>query len=92
MNKTELASAISVKTGMPQDAAVRAVNALTETVINAVGRGDSVTIPGFGTFCTKHRNARKGFNVHTGQKIVIPAADVPVFKPGKHLKDAVNSN
>jgi len=45
----------------------------------------------FGTFSTSKRATRKGQNPQTGQKITIPAANVPKFKPGKALKDAVNS-
>lgn len=90
MTKTELVSEISIKTGMPRDAAQRALNAALQTIEASLSRGEPVTIPGFGTFSVKHRGARKGHNVRTGEEIEIPAAEVPAFKPGKTLKETVN--
>ncbi|NIW23368.1 MAG: DNA-binding protein HU, partial [Gammaproteobacteria bacterium] len=45
---------------------------------------------GFGTFSVKHRAARSGRNPRTGETIQIAASNVPGFKAGKGLKDAVN--
>lgn len=44
---------------------------------------------GFGTFMVSNRKARVGRNPQTGEEISIPARKVPVFRPGKELKDAV---
>ena len=90
MNKSDLATVVTATTGMPQDAALRALNASIEAITNAVGRGENVIIPGFGTFSRKHRGERKGRNPKTGGEIVIPETNVPVFKPGKKLKEAAN--
>ncbi|MBQ9064560.1 MAG: HU family DNA-binding protein [Blautia sp.] len=90
MNKTELISAISIRTGMPQDAARKAWDAAIETISNELAGGGTVIIPGFGTFSVKHRSARKGVNPQSGEQIEIPSSDVPSFKPGKALKAAVN--
>ncbi len=49
----------------------------------------SLTIPGFGSFSTKHRRARKGINPATGKSIDIAAKDYPAFKAGKTLKDRI---
>ncbi len=51
---------------------------------------DQVTIVGFGTFLVRPRAARTGRNPQTGAEIKIAATNVPAFKPGKALKDAVN--
>ena len=88
MNKTDLIASVSASTGMPQEAAHRAVNATIEIIIDAIQDGDSVNIPGFGTFSRKHRNARKGINPRTGDTVDIPETFIPSFKPGKRLKDA----
>jgi DNA-binding protein HU-beta len=48
-----------------------------------------VTIPGFGTFATKHRGARQGRNPATGATITIPAKKYVHFKPGKTLRERV---
>ncbi len=48
-----------------------------------------MTFTGFGTFERRHREARMGRNPQTGQPVPIAAANVPAFKAGKALKDAV---
>jgi len=54
-----------------------------------VDGGRKVQIPGFGTFGSKSRAARKGRNPATGEEITIAAKKYPFFKPGKGLKDRV---
>ena len=88
MHKTDLIASVSASTGMPQEAAHRAVNATIEIITDAIGEGESVVLPGFGTFSTKLRGAKKGRNPQTGVEIDIPETTVPVFKPGKKLKEA----
>ena len=90
MNKSELATSVAAMTGMPQEAALRAVNAAINTITDAIGKGESVVLPGFGTFSRKHRNARKGINLRTGEKMMIPSCEIPSFKAGKRLRDAAN--
>jgi DNA-binding protein HU-beta len=48
-----------------------------------------VKLVGFGTFSVSNRKARMGRNPQTGEEIQIPARKVPVFRPGKELKEAV---
>lgn len=88
MNKTDLVAVISASTGMPQEAAHRAVNATIDTITEAIGKGDSVVLPGFGTFSRKHREARQCRNPRTGEMVETPEKYIPSFKPGKKLKDA----
>ncbi|MBQ1867311.1 MULTISPECIES: HU family DNA-binding protein [Selenomonas] len=90
MNKTELVAGVAEKTGMTKKDAEKAVNALFESIQEALTSGDKVQMIGFGTFEVKERPARKGRNPRTGEDIVIPAAKNPAFKAGKALKDAVN--
>jgi DNA-binding protein HU-beta len=66
-----------------------ALSALLESVTDALKTGEKVIIPGFGTFGVKIRPARQGRNLFTGERIMIPARNVPGFKAGKRLKDAV---
>ena len=54
-----------------------------------MARHEKVQLIGFGNFEVRHRAARKGRNPQTGEEMEIPATDVPAFKPGKSLKDAV---
>lgn len=91
MTKAELISAVAEKSGLKKVEAEKAVAAFIASVTTALKKGDKLSLVGFGTFTTAKRAARKGQNPQTGKKISIPAATVPKFKPGKTLKEAVNS-
>ncbi|MBK5274307.1 MAG: HU family DNA-binding protein [Desulfuromonadales bacterium] len=91
MTKAELISAVAAKAGLKKVEAEKAVAAFIATVTEGLKKGDKLSLVGFGTFSTAKRAARKGQNPQTGKKINIPAATVPKFKPGKSLKEAVNS-
>ena len=90
MNKSELIDAIAESADISKAAAGRAIDAVVESVTDALKEGDQVTLIGFGTFSVKERAARTGRNPQTGEEIQIAAAKIPSFKAGKALKDAVN--
>ncbi len=90
MNKSELIDAIAESADISKAAAGRAIDAVVESVTDALKKGDQVTLIGFGTFSVKERAARTGRNPQTGAEIQIAAAKIPSFKAGKGLKDAVN--
>ncbi len=89
MNKTELIAEVAGKANMTKKDAERAFNAFLTTVEEVLKAGDKIQLVGFGTFEVRTRQARKGRNPQTGAEIDIPAAQVPAFKPGKALKDAI---
>ena len=90
MNKAELVDAIAGAANLSKADAGRAVDAVVESITSALKRGEQVSVVGFGTFSVKHRAARSGRNPRTGETIQIAASNVPGFKAGKGLKDAVN--
>lgn len=90
MNKSELIDAIAASADITKADAGRALDAAVEAITNALKGGDQVTLVGFGTFLVKARAARTGRNPKDGSEIKIPASNVPGFKAGKGLKDAVN--
>ncbi len=90
MNKSELIDAVAASADISKAAAGRAIDAVVESVTDALKKGEQVTLIGFGTFSVKERSARTGRNPQTGATIDIAAAKVPSFKAGKALKDAVN--
>lgn len=90
MTKTDLIRAVAEKAVMTQKDAARAVDALLETVQEAVARGEEVRIPGFGAFVVKERGERQGRDIRTGEVITIPARKVVAFRAGKELREAVN--
>jgi len=90
VNKAELIDAIADSADLSKASASRALDAVIDSVTNALKAGDQVSLVGFGTFAVKDRAARTGRNPKTGEPIEIAASKVPGFKAGKALKDAVN--
>ena len=89
MNKTELVAAVAAKAELSKKDAEAAVNAVIDSVKDALAEGDKVSLIGFGTFSVKTRAARTGLNPRTKETIEIPESKVPAFKAGSALKDAV---
>ncbi len=92
MNKNELIAAVADSAELTKADATKAVDAFIEAVTGALTEGDEVRLIGFGTFAVAHRKATEGRNPRTGATIQIAASNLPKFKPGKQLKDAVNSD
>jgi DNA-binding protein HU-beta len=90
MNKAELIDAVADAADLSKASAGRAVEAVLGAVTNALKAGEQVSLVGFGTYSVKARAARQGRNPKTGETIEIKAQNVPSFKAGKQLKDAVN--
>lgn len=89
MNKSDLISSVAEKTELTKKDAEKAVNAVFQSIEEALANGDKVQLVGFGTFETKQRAERTGRNPRTGDEIKIPATVVPGFKAGKALKESV---
>ena len=89
MNKTELVKAIADKANLKVIDTEKMVNTFIDIVSDELKSKGKVTLVGFGTFAVSHRKQRTGVNPKTGAKLTINAKDVPVFKPGKALKDKV---
>ena len=90
MNKSELVAAISTSAGLSKKDASSALDAAINAIMTEVAAGNKVSIPGFGTFEKRHREARTGRNPRTGEPAEIPASDTPAFKAGKGFKEKVN--
>ena len=90
MNKSEFIDAVSANIDMPKASVSKALEGIVDVVAGALKGGDQVTIVGFGTFLVRRREAREGRNPRTGETMQIAASNVPAFKAGKALKDAVN--
>lgn len=89
MNKTELVKKIAEKADLKVTDTEKLVNAFIDTVSDELKTKGKVTLVGFGTFGVSHRKERTGVNPKTGEKLTINSKDVPVFKPGKALKERV---
>jgi DNA-binding protein HU-beta len=90
MNKAELIEAVAEAADLSKTDAASAVDGFVSVITQALKKGDTVTLVGFGTFQVRSRAARQGRNPKTGETIKIKASKNPAFKAGKALKDAVN--
>jgi DNA-binding protein HU-beta len=91
MNKSDLVKKVAERTDLSHRDASVAVNAVLDSVREALGGGEKVTLVGFGTFGVKQRQERKGKHPRTGKSIKIPAKSVPYFSSGKELRDAAGA-
>ena len=90
MNKAELVDHVAEAADISKAAAGRAVDAVLEGISSSLRDSEQVVLVGFGTFGVKSRAARTGRNPRTGDAISISAARIPMFRPGKALRDAIN--
>ena len=89
MNKQELIGQVADTTGLGRGDAVKAVEAVFDSISSALQRGDEVRLVGFGTFSCSQRKASTGRNPRTGEPMQIKESTQPKFKAGKVLKDSV---
>lgn len=90
MRKAEVVESVVTATDLPERRAEAAVSAVFEQITNALSRGETVNLVGFGSFAVKQRAARRGRNPQTGDSLAIPASRYPVFKPGQRFKDQLS--
>lgn len=89
MNKAELINAAAEKAGLSKKDTETVISAAIDAITDCLANGEKVQLVGFGAFEVKKRAERIGRNPKTKESIKIPASQVPMFKPGKALKDAV---
>ena len=89
MTKSELINIVAVRADIPKTKAALAVNAVFDSIEETVASGDKFSLPGFGTFERKHKEARTVRNPQTGESMVSEAKNVPAFKAGTGFKEKV---
>jgi DNA-binding protein HU-beta len=90
MNKQDLISAVSTETALSKNDTARIVEAVFNTITEALKSGGEVRLVGFGTFSVTKRKPAQGRNPRTGEPMPIASTNTPKFRAGKVLKDAVN--
>ncbi|MDW7772928.1 MAG: HU family DNA-binding protein [Desulfobulbaceae bacterium] len=90
MNKSELIEALAERINVPIREAGSITNALIDTMSEALAKGDSIEIRGFGSFVVKEYGSYTGRNPKTGEKIKVSPKKLPFFKVGKDLREQVN--
>ena len=89
MNKSELVAAMAEKSRLTKKDCEAALDAFVAAIRDALKSGDRVQLVGFGSFEVKERAARTARNPRTNEPMAIPASRLPMFKPGKALKETV---
>ena len=91
MKKSDLSARVAAEASLSKADAESAVNAVLGSIGDALAKGETVSIAGFGTFTVKDRPARQGRNPRTGESVAIAASKVPSFEVGKPLGDEVGN-
>lgn len=89
MNKQGIVEAVHDVLGSTKSQAEAVVEAMINSIVDTLKKGDEVSIAGLGIFSVKERAARTARNPRTGEAIKVPAMKVPKFRAAKALKDAV---
>lgn len=89
MTKADIVSQIADQTGMEKHDVQITVEAFMRTVRDNMERGDNVYLRGFGSFIVKTRAAKTGRNILAKKSILIPAHNIPAFKPAKEFLENV---
>jgi len=92
MTKAEIVSEITDKTGVDKMEVLTTVEAFMNSVKNSLARGENVYLRGFGSFIVKERAEKTGRNISKNTTIIIPAHNIPSFKPAKTFVDKVKKN
>jgi DNA-binding protein HU-beta len=89
MTKADIISNIATDAGIKKSVAEKALESFVHSIEMALKQGEKVTLSGFGTFQCTARAARTGRNPRTGKEIKIASCNIPKFKPGSKLKEAL---
>ncbi len=90
MKRKELVESIAEAAEINKEAAEKALKGILAAITEALKKGDTVTLVGFGTFSVSKREPREGRNPKTGAPIKIPAKKLARFKAGSKLSETVN--
>lgn len=91
VTKEDLINYVIEKTKMPKEHVRVLVNCVLDSIVAALQRGEKVELRGFGSFRIKERKARKAYNPKLGRYIQVKAKKIPFFRPGKALREKLNS-
>ena len=91
MTKADITDAVARESDLTQGEAAIVVDTIIDGMVEALKSGGKVELRGFGSFRQRVRKPRQGRNPMTGEVVAVPARRVPYFKPGKGLKELINS-
>lgn len=89
MTKAEIVSEIAAKTGLEKQVVLTVVEGMMDTIKTSMINGNEVFLRGFGSFIIKHRAEKTARNISKNTTIIIPAHNIPAFKPAKEFMKKV---
>lgn len=92
MTKAEIVTEITNKTGIEKVQVQKTVETFMDVVKSAMNKGENVYLRGFGSFIIKRRAEKTGRNISRNTTIVIPAHNIPSFKPAKIFLNKIKNN
>ena len=92
MTKADLVEEVSRVSDLTKKHSATIVDTVFKGIITALRNGEKIELRGFGSFRLRQRDSRKGRNPKTGDRVDVPPKQVPYFKPGKDLKELINSD
>lgn len=92
MTKADIVNEIAKNTGIEKVTVQKTVEALMETIKDSMTKGNNVFLRGFGSFIVKKRAKKTARNISKNTTIIIPAHNIPAFKPAKSFITKVKSN
>ncbi len=92
MTKADIVSKISDQTGIEKISVQATVEAFMDSVKLSLTEGNNVYLRGFGSFIVKERAEKTGRNISKNESIIIPAHNIPAFKPAKTFIEDVKDN
>jgi integration host factor subunit beta len=91
MTKAELVEHVAQSTQLTKKHAELIVNTVFDSIAQSLREGEKIELRGFGSFRIRRRGPRIGRNPKTGDQVRVPPKRIPYFKPGKELKELLNS-
>jgi len=92
MTKADIVSSISNKLGVEKRETQLVIESFMDEIKKGMLTGENVYLRGFGTFLIKERKEKKGRNISSNTTIVIPAHNIPAFKPSKEFLENIKNN
>ncbi len=92
MTKADIVNKISSETGLEKNEVLKTVESMMSCIKDSLSEGENVYLRGFGSFVVKERAAKTGRNISKNTTILIPAHNIPSFKPAKTFVEEVKSN
>ena len=92
MTKAEIVSEIAAKTGLEKQVVLTVVEGMMDTIKTSMINGNEVFLRGFGSFIIKHRAEKTARNISKNTTIIIPAHNIPAFKPAKEFMEKVRTS